>query len=147
MKARPCEGAEPATVEMRRKQDALRDGPSQRQLRVAEAIRHAIVAVLERGEVHDPAVAGVAVTVTEVSISPDLRNATVYVVPLAGRGTETVVAALRRAAPFIRHRIADAVRLRHVPNLRFEADTGFDRASRIDRLLRDPRAAGDDDGA
>ncbi|OHC73979.1 MAG: ribosome-binding factor A [Rhodospirillales bacterium RIFCSPLOWO2_12_FULL_58_28] len=112
--------------------------PSQRQLRVGEELRHALALILERGEIRDPGLAGVSVTVTEIRIGPDLRNATVYVMPLGGGGKETVVEALTRARPFLRRRLADAVKLRHVPDLSFRADPSFDEASRIEALLRSP---------
>lgn len=129
--------------------------PGQRQLRVGEEIRHALAWILERGEAHDPGLAGAVVTVTEVRVSPDLRNATAYVMPLGGAEAETVLAALERAAPFLRRRVAEEVRLRVVPRLAFAADTSFDEADRIENLLGRPDVARDlagpdgdgDDGA
>jgi len=112
------------------------NAPSQRQLRVGEEVRHALAWVLERGEIRDPGLQGVTVTVTEVRISPDLRNATAYIVPLGGGDVAPVLAALTRARAFLRRHIATAVRLQFVPNLSFAADTSFDQASRIDGLLR-----------
>lgn len=120
---------------------------SQRQLRVGEALRHALAGVLERGEVRDPDLVGVSVTVTEVRVSPDLRFATAYVLPLGGVSSDTVVAALRRAAPFLRRRIGREITLKYLPSLRFEADTSFDRAARIDTLLRSPDVAEDAAGS
>jgi ribosome-binding factor A len=120
-------------------------GPSQRQLRVGEMLRHVIAGVIERGELRDPDAAGVSVTITEVRVSPDMRNATVFVMPLGGRDTASVVEALRRAAPFLRRRLAEEVRLKFLPTLRFEADTAFDQANRIDRLLRETPPADDGD--
>jgi len=114
--------------------------PSQRQLKVSEELRHALAWALERGEVHDPAVAARPLTVTEVAISPDLKNATAYVVPLGG-GTDDmsdVLAGLKRAAPFLRRVVGQRVRLRHVPAISFAADTAFDNAGRIDDLLHRP---------
>lgn len=122
--------------------------PSQRQLRVGEELRHAIANILERGDIRDPDLAGRAITVTEVRVSPDLRNATVFVVPLGGGEVSPILQGLRRARPFLRHAIAQAVELRVVPDLAFEADTSFDQASRIDALLRSPevrRDLGEDD--
>jgi len=120
--------------------------PSQRQLRVGEEVRHALAWALERGEIRDPDVQGVPVTVTEVRISPDLRNATAFVVPLGG-GTqndlERVLKGLNRAVPYLRKVIASNVQLRNVPRLNFITDTSFDEASHIDSLLRDPRVARD----
>ncbi|MSO92036.1 MAG: 30S ribosome-binding factor RbfA [Rhodospirillales bacterium] len=115
-------------------------GPSQRQLRVGEELRHALAWMLERGEVRDPGLQGISVTVTEVQVSPDLRSATAYVLPLGGSETEPVVAALTRASPFIRRRIAETVRLRFVPALAFSADNAFARATRIEDLLRQSEA-------
>jgi len=117
--------------------------PSQRQLRVGEELRHAVAWILERGEIRDPGLGGQPVTVTEVRVSPDLRYATAYVMPLGGVATESVVAALNRAAPFIRRRIGKAVKLRYLPALTFVADSSFDEAAHIDALLRDPAVARD----
>lgn len=117
--------------------------PSQRQLRVGEELRHALAWMLERGEVRDPGLHGRSITVTEVRISPDLKNATVFVVPLGGGDASEEVEALNRAAPFLRHRAAEKVQLRHVPKLGFRADDSFDNASHIDSLLHDPKVARD----
>lgn len=119
--------------------------PTQRQLRVGEELRHALAQVLERGELHDPAVQDTPITVTEVRTSPDLKNATAFVVPLGGddETTKRVLEGLRRAAPFLRHCLAERVQLRYVPALSFAADTTFDDAGRIDGLLRDPNVARD----
>ncbi len=120
--------------------------PSQRQLRVGEEVRHTIAWTLERGEVRDPDVQGVPITVTEVRISPDLRNATAFVVPLGGGTTsdiEKLLKGLNRAVPFFRKVIARSVQLRTVPKLNFISDMSFDEASHIDRLLRDPVVARD----
>ncbi len=117
--------------------------PSQRQLKVGEELRHALAWVLERGDIRDPDLAGVAVTVTEVRISPDLRNATAFVMPLGGGALDTVVVALNRAAPFIRHQVAKSAKLKYMPGFNFVADKSFDAASRIDDLLRDPSVARD----
>lgn len=126
--------------------------PSQRQLRVGEELRHALAWILERGEIRDPGLGGAPVTVTEVRISPDLRNATAFVMPLGGgANTEDVVAALNRATPFVRRLMGKAVKLRYLPGLNFLADPTFDEAGRISDLLKDPSVArdlvrGDDDG-
>ncbi len=117
--------------------------PSQRQLRVGEELRHALAWILERGDIRDPGLGGVAVTVTEVRVSPDLRNATAFVMPLGGGETEDVVAALNRAAPFLRRKIGKAVKLKYLPGLNFIADQSFDRAGRIHDLLKDPSVARD----
>ncbi len=117
--------------------------PSQRQLRVGEELRHVLADALERGEMRDPALAGRTVTVTEVRISPDLKNATAFVVPLGGGDPSEVVDALNRGAGFLRGWVAKRVRLRHVPKIGFLADQSFDEAARIDRALRDPRVVAD----
>ncbi|MCH8236604.1 MAG: 30S ribosome-binding factor RbfA [Proteobacteria bacterium] len=117
--------------------------PSQRQLRVGEELRHALAWILERGDIRDPGLGGVAVTVTEVRVSPDLRNATAFVIPLGGGGTEDVVAALNRAAPYLRRKIGKAVKLKYLPGINFIADESFDQAGRISDLLKDPSVARD----
>lgn len=121
--------------------------PSQRQLRVGELVRHAVSQVLERGEVHDPEIAGRSITVAEVRMSPDLKVATAYVMPLGGEDDAAVVAALGRVAPFLRRRIGGVLALKFLPELRFVGDQTFDQASRIDELLRNARQGdGDDHG-
>lgn len=117
--------------------------PSQRQLRVGEELRHIVAGIIERGEIRDPDLAGRAITVTEVRISPDLKNATVFVVPLGGGDAAPVIKGLKRARAFIRHEVARQVDLRVVPDLFFEPDTSFDEASKIDALLRSPQVARD----
>jgi ribosome-binding factor A len=117
--------------------------PGQRKLRVGEELRHALARILARGALRDPVLAGATITVTEVRVSPDLKNATAYVMPLAGAHAATVVAALARSAPFLRRAVAQEVRLRHAPALSFALDTAFDHASRIDALLRAPAVARD----
>ncbi|OIR09177.1 ribosome-binding factor A [mine drainage metagenome] len=112
--------------------------PSQRQLRVGEELRHIVAAILERGDIRDPEVAGRLVTVTEVSVSPDLRNATVFVVPLGGGDSAALLAGLKRARAFVRHEVARQIDLRVVPEISFAADTSFDTASRIEALLHSP---------
>ena len=127
--------------------------PSQRQLRVGEELRHVLAQVLERGELHDPAVQDTPITVTEVRASPDLKNVTAFVVPLGGDAavTDRVLEGLNRAAPYLRHVLAEKVRLRHTPRINFLADTSFDEAGHIEDLLRQPEVARDlaweDDGA
>ncbi|MCR6629642.1 MAG: 30S ribosome-binding factor RbfA [Magnetospirillum sp.] len=117
--------------------------PSQRQLRVGEELRHVIANIIERGDIRDPDLQGRAITVTEVRISPDLKNATVFVVPLGGGDCAPILAGLKRARPFLRHEIAQAVELRAVPNLSFEPDTSFDEGAKIDALLRSPEVRRD----
>jgi ribosome-binding factor A len=117
--------------------------PSQRQLRVGEELRHVLADILTRGVVRDPEVDGVSITVTEVRVSPDLRNATAMVIPLGGADMDRVVAALRRASAFLRHEVARNVTLRYIPALTFEPDRSFDAAARVDALLRRPAVARD----
>jgi len=117
--------------------------PSQRQLRVGEEVRHTLARILGRGEIRDPGLGENAITVTEVRISPDLRNATAFVIPLGGGNVPEVIDALNRAAPFVRHKVGKAVKLRRLPNLTFIADTTFDEAGRIDDLLRAPGVSRD----
>ncbi|WP_291295938.1 30S ribosome-binding factor RbfA [Elioraea sp.] len=132
-------------------------GPSQRQLRVAEEVRHALAAVFERGDFRDPDLAGTPVTVTEVRASPDLKHMTVFVTPLGGGDPTVILAALKRAAPFLRGQVSQAVRTKFSPNLVFRADTALEAAARMTALLaspvvardlgaKDPAADGDDEG-
>ncbi len=123
---------------------ARRDkAPSHRQLRVGEELRHALSRILARGELRDPAFADLNLTVTEVRVSPDLGNATAYVVPLGGGGLEDAVAALNRAGGFFRSRLAQEVALRHAPRIAFAPDRSFDEARRIDKILERPRVRRD----
>jgi ribosome-binding factor A len=117
--------------------------PSQRQLRVGEEVRHKLAWILERGEIHDPGLAGMVVTVTEVRISPDLSNATAYIMPLGGVDIPGVLEALNRAAPFLRRLLGRKIKLRRLPNLHFEADYSFKEAAHIDNLLKMPLVARD----
>ena len=117
--------------------------PSQRALRVGELIRHALVEILQRGEVHDPALEGMVVTVAEVRMTPDLRLATAYVMPLGGKGADTLVATLERHRKYLRGEIAHRIDLRDAPEVRFRLDTSFDEGSRIDALLDRPEVKRD----
>lgn len=121
--------------------------PSQRQLRVGEELRHVIAGVIERGDFRDPDLQGRMITVTEVRVSPDLRNATVFVTPLGGGDATGILAGLKRAKAYLRHELARSMGLRLVPDLSFEPDTSFDEATRIDALLRSPVVARDLDTA
>ena len=121
--------------------------PGQRPLRVGEELRHALARILERGELRDPDLANATVTVTEVRVSPDLKSATAYVMPLGGTREAETLAALRRSAPFLRRMLAREVRLRYAPNIVFALDTAFAHASRISAALHQPaveRDLGDD---
>ncbi len=111
-------------------------GPSQRQLRVGEELRHALAAILMRGELRDPDLHDVSITVSEVRASPDLKQATAFVTTLNGEGMDRVLPALRRAAPWLRGQLARAVRLKFAPQISFAADTSFDYAQRIGELMR-----------
>lgn len=118
-------------------------GGSQRQLRVGEIVRHAVADILSQGGVHDPVLEGHLITVPEVRMSPDLKLATVYVMPLGGRDTEPVLKALAQNKPFIRSAVARKVNLKFAPDLRFRIDERFDEADRIEKLLRTPAVARD----
>ena len=113
-------------------------GGSQRQLRVGEAVRHAVADILLHGRVHDPDLEGHTITVPEVRMSPDLKLATIYVMPLGGRDTEIVIAALHRNKKFLRGEIARRVNFKFAPDIRFRVDDRFDEAERIEKLLRTP---------
>lgn len=112
--------------------------PSQRQLRVGEELRHRLAELLRPGELRDPALHDANITVTEVRLSPDLRNATAFVMPLGGTNTEEIMAGLRRSAPFLKSRLARTLELRHMPNITFALDNAFDSAARISQLLASP---------
>jgi ribosome-binding factor A len=128
---------------MRRHRKENDSGPSQRQLRVGELIRHAVAEVLARGEAPDPVLTRNPITVPEVRMSPDLRLATVYVMPLGGRDKEAVIEALERNLKLLRGEVVRRVRMKFAPDLRFRIDERFDEAERIDRLLRSPEVARD----
>jgi len=121
--------------------------PTQRQLRVGEEVRHALAMAIERGEIHDPALAGQVITVTEVRVSPDLKNATAFVIPLGGDGATDIAAALNKASGFLRTWVARNVRLRHVPRINFIVDETFDEAAKIGGVLNDPRVRRDIESA
>ena len=113
-------------------------GGSQRQLRVGETVRHAVADILVDGSVHDSDLEGHIITVPEVRMSPDLKLATIYVMPLGGRDTGIVIAALERNKKFLRGEVARRVNLKFAPDLRFRVDDRFDEAERIGKLLRTP---------
>jgi ribosome-binding factor A len=113
-------------------------GPSQRALRVAELIRHALSDMLTRGDVHDPVLEGHLITVPEVRMSADLRMATIYVMPLGGRDVKEVIEALDRNKRYLRGELAHHVNLKFAPEIRFRIDERFDEAERIEKLLRTP---------
>ncbi len=125
---------------MGRSRDA---SPSLRQLRVGEELRHALVQVLSRCRFSDPQLAEANITVTEVKVSPDLKNATVFVMPLGGEDLQVTVAALNRAASFLRGHLGHEINLRYTPRLGFAADQSFDHATRVQDLLAAPRVRRD----
>jgi ribosome-binding factor A len=122
----------------RHHQRAQPAGGSQRQLRVGELIRHELAGMLSRGDVHDPVIETHMITVPEVRMSPDLRLATIYVMPLAGRNQTDVLEALERNARYMRGELARRVNLKFAPEIRFRIDERFDEAERIEKLLRTP---------
>ena len=117
--------------------------PTARQRRVSEELRHALVRALGHARFADPLLAEANITVTEVRVSPDLKNATAFATPLGGAELGPTIAALNRASGYLRGLLAEEVRLRHLPRLSFEADRSFDEASRIDAILHRPRVAAD----
>ncbi|MGL4438822.1 MAG: 30S ribosome-binding factor RbfA [Bosea sp. (in: a-proteobacteria)] len=110
-------------------------GPTQRQLRVGELIRHEVAAILTRGEIHDPVLAKYVISVTQVRLSPDLKLATCYIMPLGGMDEKPIIAALDSHKKVLRSEIARRVNLKFSPELRFRRDEAFDEGLRIDRLL------------
>lgn len=131
------------------KREHTSGGPSLRLLRVGENVRHAISAILTRGDVQDPDLEGASVTVSEVRVSPDLRNATVFVMPLGGDEQGVIVKALNKNSAFIRGEMSKVVHMKYMPRLKFKLDDSFDEASHIDALLKNPKVqrdlAADDD--
>jgi ribosome-binding factor A len=118
-------------------------GPSQRMLRVGELVRHALAGLFARGEIEDEALVGKVLTVPEVRMSPDLKLASAYVMPLGGQGAEDVVAALNRHQRFIRGRLAPELDLKFAPEVRFFVDETFEEFGKIDALLRSDRVQRD----
>jgi ribosome-binding factor A len=118
-------------------------GPSQRQLRVAEEIRHVLAGVFARQELRDPDLADVQITVTEVRIGPDLKHAIAFVARLGRSDVDALLPALKRATPFLRGQVAHSLRLKFAPDLTFQPDTALEYATKIDRLLHKPEVARD----
>jgi ribosome-binding factor A len=112
--------------------------PSQRALRAGELVRHAVAEILSRGDVHDPVLTKHVITVPEVRMTPDLRQATIYVMPLGGKDAKEVVAALERNKKFLRGEIAHRINLKFAPDIRFRIDERFAEAERIEKILRTP---------
>jgi len=128
---------------MRKHSSAHERGPSQRQLRVGELLRHSLSEILTRGEVRDPDLEGVSVTVTQVKPSGDMRHATVFVEPLGGNNAKTIVAALNRHKGFIRGLMGKTITTKFTPELRFLEDTSFAEAEKIETLLKSSRVRQD----
>src|SRR5471032_1349617 len=129
----------------------LRGGPSQRQLRVGEMLRHALAEILNRNEIRDPDLDGVSVTITQVKPSPDMRYATVYCEPLGGQNAKEIVAALNRHKGFLRGEMGHMISTKFTPDLRFVEDESFAEAQKIETILKSPEvqrdlAASDEDG-
>ncbi len=126
-------------------------GPSQRQLRVGEMLRHALSQILVRNEIRDPDLEGVSVTVTQVKPSPDMRHATAFVEPLGGKNAKQIVAALNRHKAFLRGEMGHMIDLKFTPDLRFIEDQSFSEAQKIEDILKSERVQRDlkasDDGA
>lgn len=131
------------------KKDHKPTGPSQRMLRVGELVRHALADIFARGDIEDEALVGAVLTVPEVRMTPDLKLAKAYVMPLGGAYADEIVAVLNRHAKFIRGRVAPQINMKYAPEIRFYVDETFGEAGRIDALLRSDRVRRDldDDGS
>jgi ribosome-binding factor A len=123
--------------------DQKNAGPSQRVLRVGELIRHAAAEILARGDVEDPALVKQVVTIPNVKMSPDLKLATLYIMPLGGKDADKTIAALERNKKMLRTEIAHRINLKFAPDLRFILDNSFDASAKIDALLKSPEVARD----
>lgn len=117
--------------------------PSQRQLRVSETLRAGLSDIFIRGVINDPELDGAVITVAEVRVSPDLKAATAYVMPLGGNRQKQILEALTRHSRFVRGELASRVTLKHMPAVTFELDDTFEQSSRVDDLLRSARVAQD----
>ena len=123
-------------------------GPSQRQLRVGEQVRHALSDVIQRGEIQDDLILNSVISISEVRMSPDLKIATAFVSPLGATDTNAIIKALAQNAKFIRGRVSGALRqMKFMPEFRFRLDTSFDNMAKIDQLLRSPEVRRDLDGS
>ncbi|MEO1044661.1 MAG: 30S ribosome-binding factor RbfA [Pseudomonadota bacterium] len=123
--------------------DSSPEGRSVRVLRVGEQVRHVLSELLMRGEVHDEMLTATHIAITEVRMTPDLRNATVYVKPLLGKDEEAILKALRTNTAYFQREVASRVRTKYAAKLKFVADDSFDEASRVEALLSDPKVARD----
>ena len=119
------------------------NGPSQRQLRIGELLRKALADVFIRTEIQDSDLSGILLTVTEVSVSPDAKNAKAYILPLGGSNQDIVIAALNRHVKFIRGELSRKVSLKYMPQIKFEVDQSFDTSERIDSVLQSDQVARD----
>jgi len=118
--------------------------PTQRQLRVGENVRHALTQLIQRGDVQDPALDGVVISISEVQMSPDLKIATAFITAFGQKDMQPIVKALAANAKFIRGRVSPVLRdMKHMPAFRFRPDTSFDNFSKIDALLKKPEVARD----
>jgi ribosome-binding factor A len=120
-----------------------RGGPTQRQLRVGEMLRHALADVLRRGEIRDPDLAGVSVTITQVKPSPDMRHATVFCEPLGGQNVKPVITALNKHKGFLRGELGRLITMKFTPDLRFVEDESFAEAQKIETILKSSRVQQD----
>ena len=132
---------------MSRSHHSAGSAPSQRMLRVGELVRHALAQMLSRGDISDPVLEKHVVTVSRVKMRPDLKLATVYVMPLGGKDEPEVIAALDRHKKYMRGEIAHEVNLKFAPDVRFRIDDSFDQVSRIDAILNSERVRRDLDGS
>ena len=123
-------------MSLKSRRQSQASGPSQRQLRVGESLRHALSEVLMREDFFEPDLENVSITISEISVSPDLSNARVYTMPLGGRNGEVVLPALNRLAPVIQSLVAKKVNLRRTPRLRFFLDQSFENADRMNQIFR-----------
>ncbi len=127
----------------RKSQSTGAKAPSQRMLRIGELVRHKLAEMLSRGDIHDDVLASHVITIPEVRLTPDLKLATVYVMPLGGNDVKPVIEALKRNKKYIRTEVAKTLNLRYAPDLRFREDETFEEATRIDRLLDSERVRQD----
>ncbi len=125
------------------KRFSQKKGPSQRQLRAGELIRHTLAEILQREELREPTLKGLSITISEVRVSPDLKQATVYAAPLGGGDQVEVIAALNKVSPFLRGVLGKKINLKFTPALKFASDDTFAEAEKIDALLASPNVIRD----
>ena len=128
---------------MSRKFTSSKAGPSQRMLRMSELVRHALAEIFARGDIHDPVLETHTITIPEVVMTPDLRHATAYVMPLGGKDKSKIIEALNKHKKFMRGLLAKKIEAKFMPELHFRLDERFDRAEKIDALLRRPEVRRD----